>query len=46
MLTPASILSLPKRTPELRDLLIKWCNQNSGTANLPGVAAMLRLLQG
>src|SRR6187402_394165 len=45
MPTPASILSLPKRTPELRDLLIKWCNQNSGTANLPGVAAMLRLLQ-
>jgi glutamate carboxypeptidase len=45
MPTPVSILNLPKRTNELRDLLIKWCNQNSGTSNLPGVAAMLRLLQ-
>ncbi len=45
MPTPASISALPKRATELRDLLIKWCNQNSGTDHLPGVAAMLRLLQ-
>ncbi|MEJ1972127.1 MAG: hydrolase [Lacunisphaera sp.] len=45
MPTPDSISSLPKRAPELRDLLIKWCNQNSGTGHLPGLAAMLRLLQ-
>jgi len=45
MPSPAIILSLSKRTPELRDLLIKWSNQNSGTGNLSGVAAMLRLLQ-
>jgi glutamate carboxypeptidase len=45
MPTPAPILNLPKRLSELRDLLIKWCNQNSGTGNLPGIAAMLRLLQ-
>ena len=45
MPTPDSISTLPKRATELRDLLIKWCNQNSGTDHLPGVAAMLRLLQ-
>lgn len=42
---PEVIATLPKRAPELRDLLIRWCNQNSGSANLPGLAAMLRLLQ-
>jgi glutamate carboxypeptidase len=45
MPTPEVIASLPKRTPELRDLLVKWCNQNSGSGNLPGLAAMLQLLQ-
>lgn len=45
MPTPDAIASLPKRANELRDLLLRWCNQNSGTDNLPGVAAMLRLLQ-
>ena len=45
MPTPAAIASLPKRAPELRDLLVKWCNQNSGSDNLPGLAAMLQLLQ-
>jgi len=42
---PASIAALPKRADELRDLLTRWCNQNSGSENLPGLAAMLGLLQ-
>jgi glutamate carboxypeptidase len=42
---PPSIASLPKRGPELRDLLVTWCNQNSGSGNLAGLAAMLRLVQ-
>ena len=41
---PASISVLPKRADELRQLLIKWCNQNSGSENLAGLAAMQALL--
>src|SRR6185295_6119515 len=29
----------------LRDRLIRWANQNSGSDNLPGLAAMLDLLE-
>jgi glutamate carboxypeptidase len=42
---PDAITALNRRTPELRDLLVRWCNQNSGSSNLAGLAAMLRLLQ-
>ena len=45
MPTPDAINRLPKRATELRDLLTKWCNQNSGSGNLPGLAAMRQLLQ-
>lgn len=45
MTLPESIATLPKRAPELRDLLIRWCNQNSGSASPAGLAAMLKLLQ-
>lgn len=45
MSLPAAITSLPKRADELRDLLIKWCNQNSGSDHPAGLAAMLRLLR-
>lgn len=45
MPVPDSIATLPKRATELRDLLIKWCNQNSGSASPAGLAAMLKLLQ-
>ena len=31
--------------PILRDRLIRWANQNSGSDNLPGLAAMLGLLE-
>jgi len=41
---PESLLSLPKRTDELRQLLIKWCNQNSGSDNQAGLAGMLEIL--
>src|SRR3954467_5589100 len=41
---PESLCSLPKRTDELRQLLIKWCNQNSGSDNQAGLAAMLEML--
>jgi glutamate carboxypeptidase len=41
---PDSLLSLPKRADELRQLLIKWCNQNSGSDHPAGLAAMLELL--
>ena len=41
---PPSISALPKRADELRDLLIRWGNQNSGSDHLPGLAAMLELL--
>lgn len=42
---PAPIAALPDRAPELRDLLVRWCEQNSGSDNLPGLDAMLGLLQ-
>lgn len=45
MSIPVSIADLPQRTSELRDLLIKWGNQNSGSAHEAGLAAMLKLLQ-
>ena len=41
---PDSLHSLPKRADELRQLLIKWCSQNSGSDNLTGLTAMLELL--
>ena len=44
MSLPASIDKLPARADDLRQLLIKWCNQNSGSDNLPGLGAMLELL--
>lgn len=46
MSLPDSLPSLPKRADELRQLLIKWCNQNSGSDNPAGLAAMLELLHG
>ena len=39
-----SLQALPKRADELRQLLIKWCNQNSGSDHPAGLAAMLELL--
>lgn len=45
MAHPEIITSLPKRSTELRDLLVRWCNQNSGSASPAGLAAMLKLLQ-
>lgn len=42
---PDAIAALPKRAAELRDLLIRWAGQNSGSANPAGLAAMARLLQ-
>jgi glutamate carboxypeptidase len=42
---PEVITALNRRAAELRDLLVRWCNQNSGSSNLAGLAAMLRLLQ-
>lgn len=46
MSIPPSISTLPSRGDELRDVLTRWCNQNSGSENLPGLAAMLDLLHG
>ncbi len=45
MVHPEIITSLPKRATELRELLVRWCNQNSGSASPAGLAAMLKLLQ-
>lgn len=42
---PPAIVTLPARAAELRSLLVQWCEQNSGSDNLPGLAAMLALLQ-
>ncbi len=42
---PAVLATLPKRATELRDLLVRWCNQNSGSGNRAGLAAMLQLLR-
>ncbi|MBL9214265.1 MAG: hydrolase [Opitutaceae bacterium] len=44
MPVPPSILDLTKRRDELGRLLAGWCNQNSGSENLPGLAAMLERL--
>ncbi len=44
MSIPASISRLPARSAELRDLLVRWCDQNSGSENPAGLAAMLELL--
>ena len=41
---PDSISHLTRRGDELRHLLTRWCDQNSGSDNLPGLAAMLELL--
>lgn len=41
---PESLIALPKRADELRQLLIKWCNQNSGSENHAGLGAMLEIL--
>jgi len=41
---PDSIFHLTKRADELRQLLTRWCDQNSGSDHLPGLAAMLELL--
>ncbi|HVZ65368.1 MAG TPA: hydrolase [Lacunisphaera sp.] len=41
---PDSIARLPERSADLRRLLIAWCDQNSGSDNPPGLAAMLELL--
>lgn len=42
---PEVITALDRRAGELRELLIRWSNQNSGSSNPAGLAAMLRLLQ-
>lgn len=44
MSLPPSISALPTRAAELRALLIRWCDQNSGSDNFAGLAAMLELL--
>ena len=44
MALPSSISALSSRADELRQLLTKWCNQNSGSDNLVGLAVMLELL--
>ena len=44
MALPDSLSALPKRADDLRALLTKWCNQNSGSDNPTGLAAMLELL--
>lgn len=41
---PPALNTLPTSTAEMRDLLIRWANQNSGSDNFPGLAAMLELL--
>lgn len=45
MTLPTAVKSLSARTAELRDLLVRWCNQNSGSENLGGLAAMHALLR-
>ena len=42
---PPTIVALPARADELRALLIAWCEQNSGSDNFAGLAAMLELLR-
>lgn len=45
MTLPPPIISLRDRADELRDLLVRWCNQNSGSGNPAGLAAMHALLR-
>ncbi|MDI1247654.1 MAG: M20/M25/M40 family metallo-hydrolase, partial [Lacunisphaera sp.] len=44
MSVPLSITQLTQRDAELQQQLILWCNQNSGSDNFAGLAAMLGLL--
>jgi glutamate carboxypeptidase len=44
MSIPVSISQLSARAAELRDLLIRWCDQNSGSDNFAGLTAMRALL--
>lgn len=44
MSIPDSLSKLPKRADDLCQLLIRWCNQNSGSDHPAGLAAMLELL--
>ena len=41
---PDAIAALTNRSDELRQLLTRWCDQNSGSENFSGLAAMLELL--
>jgi glutamate carboxypeptidase len=41
---PPSLAALPGRAAELTSLLVRWCDQNSGSENISGLAAMLELL--
>lgn len=41
---PDAVLALPARLPELRDRLVRWCRQNSGSDHPAGLAAMRALL--
>ncbi len=45
MSLPPSIAHLPARRPELTALLLRWCNQNSGSDHPAGLAVMLALLE-
>jgi glutamate carboxypeptidase len=45
MTVPAAITALPARAAELTSLLIAWCEQNSGSDNFPGLAALSRELR-
>ena len=42
---PTAIASLPARAAELRDLLTRWADQNSGSDHFAGLAKMLDLLR-
>lgn len=44
MSVPFSITQITQRDAELQQQLIHWCNQNSGSDNFAGLAAMLGLL--
>jgi len=45
MSLPSAIAALPDRAAELCALLVRWCDQNSGSENPAGLGAMLALLQ-
>src|SRR6266567_1933642 len=44
MLMPVEISGLTQRAEELRELLTRWANQNSGSDHHAGLAAMHALL--